>query len=208
VELEQVFGHVIYNTFDNDFIALGLKVPLIVKQVELQPKVKVYGTFRDNQGELYKKALRFEITHNDEWHAAVKESVREFTQDNMTTFVYAAHSLEYGETLAKLLDAPFVQGKTKRAERLRIFDAVAAKKIPVVVSDIGGVGLDIPSLDAFVLASDAKDVRQFKGRVERASAETGKEYGHFVDIWKNCSFLNKHHELRENQYREGQNIIL
>mgnify|MGYP001016956285 CR=1 FL=1 len=208
IELEQVFGKIIYSTFGLDFIELGLKVPCIVKQVELKPRVKAYGTFRDNQAELYKKALQFEIMQDPAWHHAVLESVREFTKDNMTCFVYAGHKLEYGETLAKMLGAPFVQGKTKRAERFRIFDAVESKQIPVIVSDIGGVGLDIPSLDAFVLASDVKDIRQFRGRVERSSPKTGKQFGHFVDIWKDCSFLNKHHTLRENQYKEGGNIIL
>jgi superfamily II DNA or RNA helicase len=207
IELEQVFGRVIYSTFDQDFIGLGLKVPCVIKSVQVPARIEKYGTFRDNQGALYKKALQFEILQNDEWANTVKEQVKEFTRDNMTCFVYATHSLEYGEKLATLLGAPFVQGKTPRAKRFEIFDALQDKKIPAIVSDIGGIGLDIPSLDAFVLASDAKDIRQMRGRVERADAKSGKTVGHFVDLYKSCSFLSSHRQLRLNQYQHDNNII-
>lgn len=208
IELEQIFGHVIYDTTGLDFISMNLKAPLIVKQVELEPAVKVYGTFRDNQAALYKKCLQFEITQNEEWAREVKAQRDEFTKGGSTCFIYASHSLEYGNKLAALLDVPFVQGKTPRKKRFEYFDALQDKKINCIVSDIGGVGLDIPSLDAFILASDSKDVRQMKGRVERACPEAGKQYGYFVDMWKNCSFLNKHHDLRVNQYIKDGNIIL
>jgi superfamily II DNA or RNA helicase len=207
IELEQIFGRVIYNTFNEDFIKLGLKVPCVVKSVEVPSRIEKYGTYRDNQGALYKQALEYEILKNDTWADAIKNEVDEFTRDNMTCFVYASHSLEYGEKLAKLLGAPFVQGKTPRAKRFEIFDALQDKKIPCIVSDIGGVGLDIPSLDAFVLASDAKDIRQMRGRVERADAKSGKTVGHFVDLWKSTSFLKGHRDLRMNQYQHDNNVI-
>lgn len=206
VELEQIFGKVIYNTFDNDFTALGLKVPSIVKSVKVPYRVQTYGTWRDNQAVLYKKALQFEIIQDENWHNAVKAQVEEFNAEGASCFVYAAHSLEYGETLAKLLDAPFVQGKTPRKERFRHFDALQDKKLMCMVSDIGSIGLDIPSLDAFILASDVKDVRQMKGRVERAFP--GKSHGYLIDMYKECSFLSSHRETRINQYVADGSIVL
>lgn len=198
VELEQVFGHVIYSTFDIDFVKLGLKAPCIVRNIEVPAQVKVYGTFRDNQGALYKKCLDFEILHNPVWHQTVKNVVDEYRNSGSSVFVYAAHSIAYGEMLAKKLDAPFVQGKTPRKERFRLFDALQKKEILCLVSDIGGIGLDIPSLDCFVLASDAKDIRQMAGRVTRASPN--KQEGYFIDLWTDCSFMKSHHQTRINQY--------
>ena len=199
IELEQIFGKVIYNAFDNDFTALGLKVPSIVKSVKVPYRVKTYGTWRDNQAVLYKKALQFEIIQDPEWHNAVKAQADEFNREGSSCFIFAAHSLEYGETLARLLDCPFVQGKTPRKERFQHFDALQDKKILRIVSDIGSIGLDIPSLDAFILASDVKDVRQMKGRVERAFP--GKSHGYLVDMYKDCSFLSSHRETRMHQCR-------
>lgn len=208
VELEQVFGKVIYSTFGTDFIALGMKVPLFVRSIEVPYRMKVYGTHRDNQAQLYKQCLQYEILQNDAWLEAIVNITKEYTDAGHTAFVYAAHSIEYGNRVAKALDAPFVNGKTKRKERFRLFDAVQSKQLPCLVSDIGGVGLDIPSLDAFILASDAKDIRQMSGRVERSSAATGKEYGHFVDMFKGCSFLAKHREIREHQYTANNAIVI
>jgi DNA excision repair protein ERCC-3 len=198
VELEQVFGKVIF--------ALGLKVPSIVKSVQVPYRVKTYGTFRDNQAVMYKKALTYEIIQDENWHNAVKAQVDEFNAEGASCFIYAAHSLEYGEKLAKLLDAPFVQGKTPRKERFKYFDALQDKSLMRMVSDIGSIGLDIPSLDAFILASDVKDVRQMKGRVERASP--GKKHGYLVDMWKDCSFLNSHRETRMHQYVADGSMIM
>lgn len=206
LELEQLFGHIIYSTFDQDFVALGLKVPVLVRNIEVPALIPVYGTFRDNQGVLYKKCLKLEILENPAWHAAVKSTAREYTENGATAFVYASHSLKYGQLIADMLEAPFVNGKTPRKERFRLFDAVQAKELPCIVSDIGGIGLDIPSLDAFILASDSKDVRQMRGRVERASP--GKEYGHFCDLWKNTSFLKSHHKTRLNQYTHDDATII
>ena len=208
VELEQVFGGVIYDTSKIDFIELGLKVPLVVKSVQVQERMKTYGTFHDNQAELYKKALKWEITENEEWISTIEREVREFNAHGMSCFVYASHSLEYGQKLADRLNAPFVQGKTPRKERFRIFDAVQAKETLTIVSDIGGVGLDIPSLDVFVLGSDSKDIRQMKGRVERGSPDTGKKSGTFVDLWKDCSFLHSHRKTRLNQYKQNGDLVL
>jgi superfamily II DNA or RNA helicase len=206
IELEQVFGHVIYNTFDIDFIELNLKVPLIVKSVEVPVRMQTYGTFRDNQAELYKKALNFEILNNEAWFKAVFEQVEECKSNQQTVFVYASHSLDYGGRLANMLGAPFVQGKTPRKERFQYFNDLQDKKIPVVVSDIGSVGLDIPSLDAFLLASDVIDVRQMMGRVARGYP--GKTAGHFIDLWKDCSFLRTHRKTRLNQYTHDGHLVL
>lgn len=206
IELEQIFHKVIYSTHDIDFIKLGLKVPIVIKSVHVPEVMKVYGTWRDNQAELYKKAIKYEILENDIWLNMIKEQVYEFTRENMSCFVYAGHSLEYGSKVATALGAPFIQGKTPRSARFAAFDALHTKELKCIVSDIGGVGLDIPSLDAIILATDMIDVRQIAGRVGRAWP--GKSVGHLVDCFKECSFFTKHRETRLNQYKLDGNIIL
>ena len=185
---------------------MGLKAPCIVKSVKVPYRVQTYGTWRDNQAILYKKALQYEIIQDENWHNAVKEQVDEFNAEGASCFVYASHSLEYGETLARLLSCPFVQGSTTRKERFKHFDDLQDKKILRIVSDIGSIGLDIPSLDAFILASDVKDIRQMQGRVGRAYP--GKKFGYFVDMYKDTSFLSSHRETRMHQYAEEGSIIL
>ena len=206
IELEQIFHKVIYSTHDIDFIKLGLCVPVIVKSVQVPEVMKVYGTWRDNQSELYKKAVKYEILENDAWLKCIQEQVEEFNKENMSCFVYAGHSLEYGEKVAKTLGASFIQGKTPRKQRFAAFDALHNKEISCIVSDIGGIGLDIPSLDAIVLATDMIDVRQIRGRVGRA--HPGKTVGHVVDMFKDCSFLSSHRKTRLEQYKLDGNVIL
>jgi superfamily II DNA or RNA helicase len=208
IGLEQIFGEVIYSAFDNDFYGLGVRVPLIVKSVEVPYVTQVYGGYKDNQAEVYRECLEAEILLNPEWHHAIEKAAHEFTDSGNTVFVYAGHRIEYGETIAKMLGAPFVQGKTKRADRFKLFDDVYSKKIKCIVSDIGGVGLDIRSLDAIIIATDMKDIRQIAGRVVRSCPEFNKECGYIVDLYKQCSFLKTHRTQRLAQYKAENALVL
>jgi superfamily II DNA or RNA helicase len=119
--------------------------------------------------------------------------------DGKSVFVYATHSVKYGEDIQKLIPGSvLINGSTPRIERAKIYDNMRSKKILCIVSDIGGTGLNIPSLDAIVLASDVKDVRQLIGRVTRAAIN--KSVGFVIDNKINTMFLKKHAEIRRAQY--------
>ena len=124
-----------------------------------------------------------------------------------SVFIHAPHKLTFSQNIQDLIpDSALITGKTSRVERRHLYDAMRKKDLLALVSDIGGTGLDIPSLDSLILAGDVSDIRQIKGRVERAAP--GKTSALLVDIHTDTQFLNKHAASRRSQYKNDGNIII
>jgi superfamily II DNA or RNA helicase len=76
-----------------------------------------------------------------------------------------------------------------------------SKRILVAGTKKGGVGLNDPSLTMLILASSAKDVRQFEGRIRTTD-------NLIYDIVDDHKTLEKHWEMREEWYEErGATIV-
>lgn len=212
LELEQHFGKVIYDTRKID--TSDLRVPLVIRLEERIPVNKRYITHKKkmrgksvlDHSKNYKEAIDTEIVNNLEYHKYIANIATELVTGGMSVFIHAYHSVAFGESIQKLIrGAELVNGSTPRAERNRIYSDIAAKRSMVLISDIGGVGLDIPSLNAIILASDIKDVRQLIGRVVRKSP--GKDYGLVIDIRIPTTFIGKHRDIRMLQYElENANV--
>lgn len=223
LELEQHFGNVIYDTRKaNDFIQIGLKVPIYVQIDNRDPLNQKYDRqmkkdrFRGNQmvpdpTANYKECLETEIVRSSGYHEHIASVTNKLMESGNSVFVHAAHNLDFGRAVTELIPGSvFVHGKTPRLERRAIYDAMRRKELLGLVSDVGGTGLDIPSLNALVLGSDLKDIRQLKGRVERADKSPGatKEYGLLIDMHTKTQFLTKHHSIRRHQYVHDNHLIM
>jgi superfamily II DNA or RNA helicase len=216
LELEQHFGQVIYDTRKNNFIELGLKAPLMVSIINRVPvrseymnhmKRSRYGKLSPDHTKNYREALETELLNNPSYHAEIAQIAWEMATNGRSCFVHAPHNLNFSSNIHKLIPgAALVNGKTPRLKRREIYDAMRKKELLTLVSDIGGTGLDIPSLDALVLAGDMVDIRQLKGRVERAAP--GKVSGLLIDVNTDTQFLSKHHSTRRSQYEADKNIII
>jgi superfamily II DNA or RNA helicase len=214
LELEQHFGEIIYDTRKLDFISLGLRVPLVVDVVNNTPvnikyrnhMKRIRGKLVPDHGKNYAECLSTEILTRGEYHQMVADKVAELNSLGMTVFVHAAHTIAFGDAITKLISgAEFVSGSTPRQRRREIYQAMRDGQLQTIVSDVGGTGLDIPSLGAIVLASDLQDVRQIIGRVIRKSQN--KDYGMVVDFRTDCDYLSKHADTRRYQY-EYENAII
>ena len=216
LELEQHFGEVIYDCRKLDFIKLGLKIPIMVDIIDRRPIHQKYlnhkkrgyrGDFQLDTTKNYRECLDTEILNCEQYHTDVAKYAWRLASEGRSAFIHASHSIKFGQQIQGMVPgAVLVNGSTPRLERREIYDAVKKKEVLTLVSDVGGTGLDIPSLDAMVLASDLKDIRQLKGRVERASP--GKQSGLLVDFHTDCMFLSKHHAIRRSQYEHDGNIII
>jgi len=215
LELEQHLGKVIYDCRKLDFISMGLKSPVMV-QVVRKPAInrtyikqmkKERGKSVPDVTKNYKECIDTELIACKEYHQLIATKAQEFASLGKSVFIHASHSIKFGEDIAELIPGSrLVNGKTPRLERREIYDSIRTKESLILVSDIGGTGLDLPSLDVIILASDLKDIRQLKGRVERASP--GKACGIIVDFLIDTTFLLKHHKIRLNQYKQGNHLIL
>lgn len=216
MELEQHFGEVIYDCRKNNFIELGLKAPLLVNIINRIPlrsdwnvhfKTDRFGKPTLDHTKNYKECLDKELIENPIYHAEVAEFANELVGGGRSVFVHAPHKLIFSKSIQELIPGSMlVNGSTPRVKRREIYDAMRKKELLALVSDVGGTGLDIPSLDALILAGDLKDIRQIKGRVERASP--GKANGLLIDLNTDTQFLGKHHGIRRSQYKADHNLTL
>ncbi len=217
LELEQHFGEVIYDCRKNDFVGLGLKSSLLVNIIHRTPLSQDYNIHfkKDRFGKLvipdhtknYKACLDAELLDNKAYHQEVAGYANGLVKGGRSVFIHAPHKLAFSQSIHELIPGSvLVNGSTPRLERREIYDAMRKKELLALVSDVGGTGLDIPSLDALILAGDMKDIRQLKGRVERASP--GKTNGLLIDLNTDTQFLGKHHAIRRSQYKHDGNIIL
>lgn len=148
LELEQHFGQVIYDARKNDFITLGLKAPLLVEARMIEPINKEYkkhtkkgrfGKVEIDTSKNYREAFETEIVNNPDFHQMVARDTLERTKLGQSVFVYASHSIEYGENLAKCIPGSvLINGSTPRIKRRQIYDAMRKKEQLVLVSDLGG----------------------------------------------------------------------
>lgn len=212
LELEQHFGQIIYDMRNIDMS--GLRTDLVVQYITLEPlnkryinhKKKFRGKYVLDHSKNYREALETEILNNKSYHEMVASIASAYARHGKSVFVHATHSIQFGEAISNLIPGSYlVNGSTPRAERSRIYNLIQNKEALVLVSDIGGTGLNIPSLDVIILASDVKDVRQLIGRVVRKFP--GKDHGMVVDIHIPTTFLGKHRKIRESQYKSEGAVI-
>lgn len=217
IEMEQHFGRKVYDSRGKvDFIKLGINVPLIVNR-SMAPRVSKYIEYEGEgvkqfyspkEAEEYRDVVRLQVEENEERIERIARLAGQIVEGGMSCYVYY-NKIAYGEALCNAMskyDPVMLQGKTSRGKRNQVFRDIENKDQLLVVSDIGGYGLNIKSLDNILIAYPTKDARQLKGRVCRVA--DGKEYGLVTDIVDFVPYLDKHAKLRLNQYnKDGDRVI-
>ena len=217
LEMEQHFGRKVFDSRGEvDFIKLGITVPLIVNR-PLMPRAsefvnyvgegvrKFYGV--NTQAE-YRDVVKVQVDENQERIDRIAKIAAGMVDGGMSCYVFY-NKIAYGEALCEAMkkyDPVMLQGSTSRNERNQVFKDINEKRQLLVVSDIGSYGLNIRSLDNIIIASPTKDARQLKGRVCRAFE--GKKYGLVTDLVDNVPYLDKHAELRLNQYNKDGDAVV
>jgi len=209
LEMEQHFGTKVYDSREEDFIKLGLTVPLFVNRFAT-PVADIYQNYDSSvrTTEEYIDVLANQIVDNDERIELLAKKVTEQAKSGLSCYVYY-NRIKYGEKLCDAmhyLNPVFLQGKTTSSKRQKAFEAIEKKDILVIVSDIGSYGLNIKSLDSILVAFPTKDVRQLKGRVCRANGT--KKQGFVLDPVDVVPYLKRHAQLRRNQYKKDGDTII
>lgn len=210
LEMEQHFGRKVYDSRGSvDFISIGITVPLYINR----PLTNIVPEYIDWDGKTYagleyRDVVESQVINNEDRIKQIAKHVASVVDGGMSCYVYYQR-IEYGKALCdamKSYDPVMLQGSTARRTRNELFKAMNEKRHLLAVSDIGSYGLNIKSLDNIVIAYPAKDARQLKGRVCRASGD--KEYGLVTDYVDNVPFLKKHAQLRFNQYNKDNDIVI
>ncbi|MCK5611409.1 DEAD/DEAH box helicase family protein [Candidatus Pacearchaeota archaeon] len=209
IEMEQHFGRKIYDSRGEvDFVGLGITVPLVVYRPYM-PRVSKYQNYQHERAEEESRdVVQAQVIDNEERIEKLVQLAGSMVEKGKSCYVFY-QKIVFGELLCDAMrkyDPVMLQGKTSRSVRNQTFKDVDARKQLLVVSDIGGYGLNIRALDSIMIAYPAKDARQLKGRTCRA--HESKTEGLVFDPVDDVPYLFRHAELRKNQYKKDKDLVV
>lgn len=195
--LESVCGPRIYNMPSSKLISLGYLVP---------PKIVLYEVppMEEAQARNYMSVYSKYIVHNEIRNDLIVDTARKLMEKGRKVLILVRY-LSHGRELAsKLSDIPlyFVNGEVDGTTREEVKSAFEGGELKcLVASSVFDIGVDLPTLDALILAGGGKStVRTLQriGRVIRLSE--GKTDAFVVDFIDNARYLDKHSATRITVY--------
>lgn len=196
--IEAVAGKKIYDLNATKLIKKGFLIPPEIHFFNV-PVIRNVGT---NYPQIYTKY----IVENDDRNALILKATKKLLSAGKKILILVVR-VNHGKKIMDLLsedgiNAKFLDGAKSTKNRLETIQDMKDGKIEVLVaSKIFDQGVDIPELDALVLAGSGKSsgrALQRIGRVIRLAK--GKEKAIIVDFYDNCKYLKDHSESRIKIY--------
>lgn len=191
--LEAACGRRVFNMPSSKLIELGYLVQPKIALAEVPPLDEACPA---NWGAVYSRY----VTNNDVRNQLIIDGARKLIAMGRKVLILVRY-LPHGQKLVDMLyDLPvfFVNGRIDGATRQEVKNQFERGDLRcLVASSVFDIGVDIPSLDALVLAGGGKStvrVLQRIGRVIRASA--GKTDAIVMDFIDNARYLDKHSAIR------------
>jgi len=193
--IEAAAGPVVYTTTYSDMIAEGWLVEPIIEMVDIPPKK--YAA-RETWAHIYSDY----IVNGDFRNQQIVDFSHRMMDEDHTTLIFVS-KINHGIALADAIDgAVWVHGKVSGTERHRIWEKFREKEIKVVVSTVGKEGLDIPTLDAVVMACGGRSaIAALQAMPRVLTCAPGKDHAHVLDFYDNAKYLREHSERRLSLYR-------
>ena len=142
------------------------------------------------------------IVRNEARNRAIQAVVEKLTAEGRQVYVHVER-IAHGKLLAKLLDCPFLSGNDNTAKRQKVLRDFESGRIKVLVSTLLGEGVDIPVIDAIVMAHGMKTTIGTIQKVGRAlRARDDKNTAVIVDFSDKGKYLAEWFESRIRAYRE------
>jgi superfamily II DNA or RNA helicase len=141
---------------------------LIDRGYLLTPNILFDPIHHENVPQAYQSTYSHCITKNDLFHAHVAKTANHLVNRDLTTLILVQR-YAHGNALKKLIpDTPFVTGKMSTKNRAQAIQDLRDKKIRcMIATTLADEGLDIPTLDAALLAGGGASATRVYQRVGR-----------------------------------------
>jgi superfamily II DNA or RNA helicase len=141
---------------------------LIKRKYLLTPHILFDPIKHTNVPQAYPSVYSHCITNNDYFHEHVANTANHLVGRGLTTLILVQR-YAHGEALKKLIpDVPFVTGKMSTKKRAQTIQDLREKKIGcMIATTLADEGLDIPTLDAALLAGGGASATRVNQRVGR-----------------------------------------
>jgi len=159
------------------------------------------------RGSEYHEAYERCIEESDARNDAIADEAARLASGGYTTLVNVDR-VDQGDALAEQIrelgaEARFLCGSDPTSRREEVLDGLAGDKVDVLVSTLVKEGVDIPALDAVVLAHGGRSdisTLQVIGRALRPQG--GKDHAMIVDVADEGRFFGHAHRERQQTMRE------
>jgi superfamily II DNA or RNA helicase len=204
--IEAAFGPRIVDIDLSALIAWGYLVqPEIWMHEMAKPTEKLSARSNRNWNSVYSHF----ITHNEPYHQQVVEQAREWYWNGRTVLTLVER-VQHGKILAEMMNergmpTVFLSGKDSPDVRMRTFEAVMDGQLrSLVATSIADEGLDLPALDALILAGGSKSSTRAYQRIGRIlRLYKNKEKGLVADYrCRDHEWLDEHARRRLSIYKK------
>lgn len=203
--VEGYIGPVVGEVTINESVEKGrLAKPVIVLR-KLPANINLYNV------QNYLSAYKRGIINNNKRNTIILSDVAHDVGGGKTVLVLVTN-VAHGKNLVRILkdefgiDAPFVHGNTKPAERTQIKEDLIHKRIPCVIANVvWREGINIPSLDVVVNAAGGKSETMTLQSIGRGLRKTDNKKVVVIRDYEDTShfYFKAHFIKRRNVYADN-----
>jgi superfamily II DNA or RNA helicase len=197
--LEAALGPAVSVTNFSDLIRLGHLVPPRIRLASPRPPRIAGGARRVAYAQIYSAA----IVENQERNRAIATQARDWAAEGLSVLILVAQTA-HGRKLQKLLpEAQFMHGALDSRFRRQALAELERKLHPILIATtLADEGLDVPTLNAVILAGGGKSASRIYQRIGRALRPAeGKSEARILDFVDDMPYLRDHSEARIELYR-------
>lgn len=203
--IESVGGRKFYDINATKLINDGYLVPPEIHFINVPPMRGVGKTYHD----VYKNY----IVENKERNALICKAASKLARSKKKVLILVVR-VGHGEILLDMLkdefNVEFLDGKKSGEERLGAIEDMKSGEIDILIaSKIFDQGVDIPELDALILAGSGKSSGRALQRIGRViRTNEGKSRATVVEFFDNAKYLRDHSLKRIDIYKSEPGFLL
>jgi superfamily II DNA or RNA helicase len=191
--MQGLLGPIVYEINYSKLIDAGFLVRPTIHMFKLPETVATAG---DQYQTVYSKAIVNNKLRND---VISKVSVDLTNRDKSVMILVS--KINHGKMLQKLIPgSKFSHGNS--SDRLQLWHQLKVKKIKCLITTLGDEGVDIPSLDAVIIAAGGESAIKVYQRMRCLTPYDGKEHAIVVDFLDPYPYLKTHSKKRMKLYRQ------
>jgi len=189
VLIEAAVGPVVHRVTYEEVIDAGRLVVPHIEIARLPQK-------RYPPGTAYPTIYSDYIVDNPLRNQIIADFCARMVEDKHPTIVFVDR-IKHGKLLADMTGGILVTGSVSGTERKALWDRMRNRDLLLVIATVGKEGLDIPALDAAVIAcGGGSAVRAMQAMPRVMTAAPGKDHAHVLDFWDQAKYLRQHAERR------------
>jgi len=202
---EGLIGPLLYEIDYSNLIREGFLVAPTIHMIKLPKNVE---PSKDDYSTIYKEC----VVENNYRNNIIKRVVENLISRNKSSMVLVS-KIKHGEILQELISGSvFLKGNDESDLRTKTFQDLRDKRLLCLITTLGDEGIDIPSLDAVIIAAGGKSAIKIFQRLRNLTTyknpKTGEEKKNaivvdFLDPWK---YLKTHSNKRKKLYKSEESF--